>query len=73
MTKNRNRDRVTAESTVFHLTRLAIQNRCPVSQEQALVFFNQEGRAQEMWKHMMEAGLDFITSSLLRQYIAPRP
>ena len=27
----------------------------------------QEGRAQEMWKHMMQAGLDFIACSLLRQ------
>ncbi len=67
MTEKRNRDRVTAEITVSHLMRLAIENRSPVSQEQALVFFNQEGRAQEMWKHMMQAGLDFIACSLLRQ------
>jgi hypothetical protein len=65
MTKNRNRDKVIAEITVSHLMRLATENGCPVSREQALVFFNREGRAQEMWKHMMQAGLDFIACSLI--------
>ncbi len=70
MPKKRNRDKVIAEITVSHLMRLAIENGCSVSQEQALVFFNREGRAQEMWKHMMQAGLDFIACSLLPQYIS---
>lgn len=64
MTKNRNRDRVIVEITVFHLMRLAIENG-PVSREQALVFLNGEGRAQEMWKHMMRAGLDFYRTRLV--------
>jgi len=67
MTRKRNRDKVIAQITVSHLTRLAIENGCSVSREQALVFLKQEGRAQEMWKHMMQAGLDFIACSLLRQ------
>ena len=65
MTGKRNRDKVIAEITVSHLMRLAIENGCPVSQEQALVFFNREGRAQEMWKHMMQAGLDFYRMQLI--------
>jgi len=65
MTRNRNRDKVIAEITVSHLMRLAIENGCPVSREPALVFFKREGRAQQMWKHMMQAGVDFIACSLI--------
>ncbi len=54
-----------AEITPFHLMRLANEHGCNVSREQAMEFLNQE-RAQEMWKHMMQAGLDFIACSLLR-------
>ena len=64
MTQERNRDRVMAEITPFHLMRLANEHGCNVSREQAMEFLNQE-RAQEMWKHMMQAGLDFIACSLL--------
>jgi hypothetical protein len=31
-----------------------------------LAFLNEQGRAFEMWKHMMQAGEEFIASSLLR-------
>ncbi len=46
MTWKRNRDKVIAEITVSHLMRLAIENGCSVSQEQALVFFNREWAAR---------------------------
>jgi len=39
--------------------RLASESGRSVSREQALAFLNQE-RAQQMWEHMMQAGLDFI-------------
>ena len=60
-----------AEITLSHLMRLGNEQGCPVSQEQALAFLNQEGRAFEMWKHMMRAAEDFITCSLLRHSLSP--
>jgi hypothetical protein len=66
MTDKRNRDRVIAEITLSHLIRLGAEQGRPVSREQALTFLNQEGRAFEMWKHMMQAAEEFIAVSLLR-------
>ncbi|MGA9393063.1 MAG: hypothetical protein WBV69_21715 [Candidatus Sulfotelmatobacter sp.] len=66
MTQKKDRDRVMAEITLSHLLRLASEQGCTVSREQAAAFFNQEGHAYDMWKHMMQAGEQFITSSLLR-------
>ncbi len=63
MTQKKDRDRVMAEITLSHLLRLANEHGCPVSREQALAFLNQRGRAYEMWKHMMQAGEDFIVRS----------
>ena len=70
MTHKKDRDRVMAETTLPHLLRLATEQGFPVSREQALAFLNQEGRAFEMWKQMMQAGEDFIARSLLRQCIS---
>jgi hypothetical protein len=64
MTQKKDRDRVMAEITLSHLLRLANEHGCPVIREQALLFLNEQGRAFEMWKHMMQAGEEFITSSL---------
>ena len=55
-----------AEITLSHLIRLGNEQGCPVSRQQDLAFLNQEGRAFEMWKHMMHAAEDFIAGSLLR-------
>jgi len=60
MRQKRNRDRVMAEITPFHLMRLASERGSSLSREQAIAFLNQES-----WKHMMQAGLDFIACSLL--------
>ena len=60
-----------AEITLSHLLRLATEQGCPVSREQALAFLNQEGHAFEMWKQMMQAGEEFIARSLLTQCISP--
>jgi hypothetical protein len=64
MTDKNNRERVIAEITLSHLMRLGNEQGCPVSREQALAFLNQEGRAFEMWKHMMQAAEEFIADSL---------
>jgi hypothetical protein len=70
MTKKRNRERVTAEITLFHLVQLASEYGCSVSRDQAMAFINEEERAQEVWKRMMQAGLDFIACSLLASTVA---
>jgi len=67
MMQKRHRDRVMAEITLSHLLRLANEHGCPVSREQALAFLNEQGHAFEMWKHMMQAGEEFIASSLLHR------
>ena len=72
MTEKKDRDRVMAEITLSHVLRLATEQGSPVSREQALAFLNQEGRAFEMWKQMMQAGEEFIAGSLLRQCITPK-
>jgi len=66
MTDKKERERVIAEITLSHLMRLGNEQGCPVSREQALAFLNQEGRAFEMWKHMMQAAEDFIAGSLFQ-------
>jgi hypothetical protein len=72
MTDKKDRERVIAEITLSHLMRLGNEQGCPVSREQALVFLNQEGRAFEMWKHMMQAAEKFIACSLLRNSLFSR-
>ena len=69
MTEKKDRQRVMAEITISYVLRLASEQGCSVSREQARVFLNEEGRAYEMWKHMMQAGEDFIARTFLRQSI----
>ncbi len=71
MNEKKDRERVTAEITLSHLIRLGNEQGCPVNREQALAFLNQDGRAFEMWKHMMQAAEDFIACSLLRHSLSP--
>ena len=71
MSEKKDRERVIAEITLSHLMRLGNEQGCPVSREQALSFLNQEGRAFEMWKHMMQAAEDFIAGRLLRHSLSP--
>ena len=58
-----------AEITLSHLLRLATEHGYSVNREQAVAFLNQQGRAYELWKHMMQAGEDFIARTFLRQSI----
>lgn len=71
MTKNRTRERVVVEITPFHLMQLANEHGRSVSRGQAIAFLNEEEHAQQMWKQMMQAGLDFIAGSLLTSTITP--
>lgn len=72
MTEKKDRDRVMAEITLSHVLRLATEQGFPVSREQALAFLNQEGRAFEMWKRMMQAGEEFIAGTLFEATHKPR-
>jgi hypothetical protein len=71
MIEKKDRERVIAEITLSHLIRLGNERGCPVSRQQALAFLNQEGRAFEMWKHMMQAAEEFIAGSLLQHSFSP--
>ena len=53
-----------AEITVIHVIQLAAEHGCPVTRDHALAFLNEDGRAYEMWMHMMRAGEDFIKRNL---------
>lgn len=66
MTDKKDRERVIAGITLSHLIRLGNEQGCFVSREQAIAFLNQEGRAFEMWKHMMQAAEEFIKGSLFQ-------
>jgi hypothetical protein len=71
MNDKKNRERVIAEITLSHLIRLGNEQGRPVSRQQALAFLNQEGRAFEMWKYMMQAAEEFIAGSLLQHSSDP--
>ena len=71
MSDKEDRERVIAEITLSHLLRLGREQGCPVSRQQALAFLNQEGRAFEMWKHMMQAAEEFIAGSLFQPSFTP--
>jgi hypothetical protein len=65
MSQRKGRDRVIAEITLSHLSRLVNKHGCSVSREQAFTFIIKDRRTFEMWKQMMQAGENFIVRSLL--------
>ena len=73
MTEKKKRDKVVAEITLAHLIQLALENGHSLTQEEAIAFLNQDGRAYAMWKHMMQAGEEYIKSSLKRSSRHPLP
>ena len=64
MSDHKKREKVVAEISLAHLMQCAAAIGRAVSQEEALVFLNEEGRAYEMWKRMMAAGEDYIRLAL---------
>ena len=66
MWEKKKRERVVAEITVAHLSEFAKVLGRSLSYEESVSFLNEEGRAYEMWKHMMHAGEEYIQSKLPR-------
>jgi hypothetical protein len=65
MPKKKQREKVVAEITTFHLSQLAqtALGRA-LSREEAVAFLNDGDRAYDMWKHMMHAGEAYIQSTM---------
>ena len=64
MTQKKQREKVVAEITTFHLTQMMQGLSQSLSREEAIAFLNQDGRAYEMWRHMMHAGEAYVKSTL---------
>jgi hypothetical protein len=65
MPKKKQREKVVAEITTFHLTQLAqTAFGRELSREEAIAFLNDGDRAYDMWKHMMHAGEAYIQSTI---------
>ena len=57
-------ERVTAEITTSDVLRIAREVGMPVSTREAERFLRDGARAHRMWKHMVEAGRQYIAESL---------
>jgi hypothetical protein len=62
MTEKKKREKVNAEITAAHMIQLGAR----MTQEEAIAFLNRNGRAYDMWKHMMQAGEEYIKQTLKR-------
>lgn len=58
------REKVTAEITVAHVLQFAKELGSNMNAAEAATFLNQQGRAQAVWTHMMQAGEEFLKSNL---------
>jgi len=58
------REKVTAEITLAHVLHFAREAGTNMSATEVAAFFNEKGRAQDVWTHMMQAGEQYIKSSL---------
>jgi|GEM_PF-1226033 len=58
------RDKVTAEITLAHVVQFARESGIKLSEAELASFLNQNGRAQGIWMHMMQAAEQYIKSSL---------
>jgi hypothetical protein len=63
MKEKKFRRKVVAEITLAHLTKCAQELGRTLTTEEALDFLNQNGRAYEMWKRMMQAGEEYMKSA----------
>ena len=64
------REKVHAEITMAHVLQFAQEMGASMSAAEASTFLNQNGRAQDVWTHMMQAGEQYIKSSLEAKRIA---
>ena len=58
------REKVTAEITVAHVLQFAREAGAKMDAAEVTAFLNENGRAQAVWTQMMQAGEDYIKSSL---------
>ncbi len=58
------REKVTAEITLAHLQQFAHELGTTMNTAEVAAFLNEKGRAQAVWTHMMQAGEEYIKSSL---------
>lgn len=58
------REKITAEITLAHLQQFAREMGSSMSAAEVAAFLNENGRAQDVWTHMMLAGEEYIKSSL---------
>ena len=58
------REKVTAEITMAHIQQFAEESGTSMSAAEVAQFFNQNGRAQAVWTHMMQAAEQYVKSSL---------
>jgi len=63
------REKVTAEITLAHLQQFARELGTNMDAAETAAFLNEKGRAQDVWTHMMQAGEDYIKSSLASRKI----
>jgi hypothetical protein len=67
------REKVTAEITVTHLQQFAQEMGNNLSATEVAQFLNQNGLAQNVWMHMMQAGERYIKSNLKTKFVAMPP
>ena len=65
--KKKKRDKVVAEITLTHLIEFVQGLGLQLTREEALAFLNQNGHAYDMWKHMMQAGEEYIKTALTKR------
>ncbi len=58
------REKVTAEITLAHVLQFAKEAGTIMNTAEVAAFLNEKGRAQDVWTHMMQAGEEYIKSSL---------
>jgi hypothetical protein len=63
------REKVTAEITLAHLEQFAREAGTNMNAAEVAAFLNEKGRAQAVWTHMMQAGEDYVKSSLASKTI----
>jgi hypothetical protein len=61
---------VTAEITLAHVLQFAQEMGTNMSAAELATFLNENGRAQSVWIHMMQAGEQYIKSNLETREVA---
>jgi len=61
------REKITAEITLAHVLQFAKEAGTKMNAAEVAAFLNEHGRAQAVWTHMMQAGEEYIKSSLACQ------